>query len=105
MNLLKNIKSIFNSESIQNIWSEKDFFEFKNNLLQVITWTEKLSENFDYENGKYGLIFRQTNSIYKGLPLYKFGIQSNGIDRLNFDFDFGSDYSSWNSYDYSYESF
>ena len=54
--------------------------EFNDNLRKAIAWTNKLSENFDYENGFYGTVFRQTNPIIKGQLLYQF------------DFD----YATWN---------
>jgi len=105
MNFLKNVKSIFRleSNSMTNNWTEKELSDFRNNLLQVITWTDQLSKNFDYENGKYGLVFRQTNPIYDIIPLYRFGRQSDEITRLNLDYDFGEDYSSWNNWDYSFD--
>ena len=58
MNFIKNIKSLFASPDNKNsnVWTEKEFFDFTHNLTQVIGWTEKLSENFDLLNGKYGLI-------------------------------------------------
>jgi hypothetical protein len=104
MNFLKSIKSIFSSESSsRNTWTQKEFLDFRNNLLQVIIWTDQLSQNFDFENGKYGLVFRQTNPIHNDVPLYKFGRQSDEIARLNFDYDFGDDYCSWNNWDYSFD--
>ena len=103
MNFLKNIQSKFRlqSNSIRNKWTEKELSEFRNNLIQVITWTNQLSQNFDSQNGKYGLVFRQTNPIYKNNLLYNFGKQSDEISNLNFEYDFGKDYCSWNNYDYS----
>jgi hypothetical protein len=107
MDFFKNIKSIFSLEgnSSRNIWSENELLDFQNNLLQVITWTDQLSKNFDFTNGKYGLVFRQTNPIINGIPMYKFGKQSDEITRLDLAFDFGEDYSSWNNWDYSFEGY
>lgn len=103
MNFLKSINSILNFG--RNTWTEKELVDFRNKLLQVITWTEQLSKGFDFENGKYGLVFRQTNPIYKELPLYQFGRQSDEISGHNFDYDFGEDYTSWNDMDYSLDSY
>lgn len=79
--------------------------DFMNNLQQVIKWTGQLSKNFDYENGKYGLVFKQTNPICIDSPLYKFGRQSDEITRLNSDYGFGEDYSSWNNWIHSFDHF
>lgn len=105
MNLFKNMKSIFSSENNSNInnWTVNELSDFKNNLLQVITWTEKLTQKFDFKNGKYGLVLRQTNPICNDIPLYRFGRQSDEIGRLNLDYDFGEDYCSWNNCDYSFD--
>lgn len=53
--------------------------EFNDNLNKAISWTNKLSKDFDYENGFYGTVFRQTNPIINGRFLYE-------ID---------SDYATW----------
>jgi hypothetical protein len=87
------------NNSNRNIWTEKELHDFRNNLLQTITWTDQLSKNFNFKDGKYGLVFRQTNPIYKDNLLYKFGDQSDEINNLNLDF--GEDYSSWNNWEYS----
>ncbi len=92
-------------KSIQNIWTEDEISIFKQSLSQVINWTEKLSKNFDYENGKFGYIFRKTNPIFKGELLYKYGVQSCEITSLNLKIDFGEDYSSWNNWNYSYKDY
>ncbi|MFP5042922.1 hypothetical protein [Parasediminibacterium sp. JCM 36343] len=62
-------------------WSDKEVSDFRKRLKQVIRWTEKLSTNFDFENGFYGTVFRQTNPIIDGTNLYSF---------------FEGDYASWN---------
>jgi hypothetical protein len=104
MDFSKNIKSIFSSDR-RNTWTEKELVDFQNNLLQAITWTDELSRKFDFTDGKYGLVFRQTNPMYNSIPMYKFGYQSDEITRLNFDLDFGEDYCSWNNCDYSLDGY
>lgn len=44
--------------------------QFNDNLKNVIDWTRKLSRNFDYKDGFYGTVFRQTNPIISNQPLY-----------------------------------
>lgn len=60
------------NQGSSNNWTESEIQEFMNKLVQVIAWTEKLAENFDFENGKYGLVFRQTNPEINGLKFYNF---------------------------------
>lgn len=105
MNPINNIKSIINPDSISifNNWTEEELYDFINNLCQVINWTNQLSHNFNFDNGKYGLVFRQTNPICNDIPLYKFGRQSDEITRLNSDYYYGEDYCSWNNIDYSFD--
>lgn len=55
-----------------NKWTKEEVETFRNNLWQVIGWTEKLARDFDYEQGQYGLVFRQTNPELNGLKLYHF---------------------------------
>ncbi|HEY6143173.1 MAG TPA: hypothetical protein VIV55_07045 [Flavobacterium sp.] len=106
MKLLQKIKSYFKmKDDFKNEMTESEILEFKENLRNVIGWTEKLSENFDFENGKFGFVFRKTNPIFNGAPLYNFGRQSTEIDNLNLSYDFGEDYSSWNDWDYSIEKY
>ena len=106
MKLLQKIQSYFKvKNNFKNEMTESEILEFKENLRNVITWTEKLAENFDYENGKFGFVFRKTNPILNGAPLYNFGRQSTEINNLNLDYDFGEDYSSWNDWDYSIEKY
>ena len=106
MKLLQKIQSYFKmKDNFKNEMTESEILEFKENLRNVIAWTEKLSENFDYEKGKFGFVFRKTNPIFNGVPLYNFGRQSTEIDNLNLNYDFGEDYSSWNDWDYSIEKY
>jgi hypothetical protein len=72
-----------------NIWTDKELMDFMLNLRQVVSWTEKLSENFDFQNGKYGLVFRQTNPELNGNKLYSFD----------------DDYSTWTVDDYSFDNY
>jgi hypothetical protein len=65
-------------------WSDKETSDFLKQLKKVIRWTEKLSKDFDFENGFYGTVFRKTNPIINGINLYSF-------DR---------DYATWNLDDY-----
>lgn len=43
---------------------------FTARLRQVIQWTEHLAAGFDFAHGDYGLVFRQTNPLIDGQPLY-----------------------------------
>jgi len=91
MNFIKNLKSLFAStdNTSSNAWTEKELFDFTQNLTQVIGWTEKLSENFDFLNGKYGLVFRQTNPELNSSKLYTFD----------------DDYATWTADDYSFDNY
>jgi hypothetical protein len=53
---------------------------FISRLNKAVAWTAKLSQGFDYENGWYGTVFRQTNPIIQQAPLYQFD----------------DDYTTWN---------
>lgn len=73
----------------RNIWTNDELINFTKNLNQVISWTEKLSKNFDFQNGKFGLVFRQTNPVLNGTELYSFD----------------DDYATWKVDDYSFENY
>jgi len=60
--------------------------EFNDNLNKAISWTNKLSKDFDYENGFYGTVFRQTNPIINGHLLYEMDL----------------DYATWNISPYKF---
>jgi hypothetical protein len=45
--------------------------EFNYNLNKVISWTNELSKDFDYEIGFYGEVFRQTHPTINGHSLYE----------------------------------
>lgn len=49
-----------------------EFNELIDNLKVTIAWTTQLSEGFDFENGNYATVFRQTNPYIKGEKLYSF---------------------------------
>jgi hypothetical protein len=87
MRILQNIKSIFNKTN--NIWTDQELIDFRIKLSQVISWTEKLSENFDFQNGKYGLVFRKTNPYLNEIKLYSFN----------------DDYATWTIDDYSFDNY
>lgn len=55
----------------QQDWPDDEILVFNQQLKQVIKWTEKLSENFDFVNGYYGKVFRQTNPEVNGIKLYQ----------------------------------
>ena len=90
MNPLKFISSFFKKEKNdvdatgRQYWSDKEIYDFLKQLKQVIKWTEKLSTDFDFENGFYGTVFRKTNPIINGTNLYRFD----------------GDYTTWNLNDY-----
>ncbi|GAB3826067.1 hypothetical protein [Hymenobacter jeollabukensis] len=44
---------------------------FTARLRQVIPRTERLAAGFDFERGDYGRVFRQTNPLIDGQPLYR----------------------------------
>lgn len=91
MRLFKFISSFFTkktSEQIiigQHVWSDNEITEFTAQLKQVINHTARLSKDFDFENGFYGTVFRQTNPSINETKLY------------NFD----GDYATWNLDDYN----
>lgn len=97
MDFIKTIKSLFRSDNnkkadyevVSNSWSKDEIFEFTQNLNQVIDWTKKLSENFDFQNGKYGTVFRQTNPEINGSKLYTFN----------------DDYATWTNEEYSFDNY
>lgn len=97
--------SVMTSENNQNNWTEEEFNSFKQNLRKTICWTNALSIDFNDTNGKFGLVFRKTNPVYKGLPLYKFGNPSDEISKLGSHFTLDEDYSSWNDCDYSFDGY
>lgn len=86
MGLRQFFKSIGQKETVRNFlghkfpatpkginkWTKEEVKSFRNNLWQVIGWTEKLAQDFDYEHGEYGLVFRQTNPEFNGGKLYHF---------------------------------
>lgn len=65
-------------------WTEAEIAGFVQRLKQVIGWTAKLAGKFDYDNGFYGTVFRQTNPVINGVSLY----------------EFDWDYARWNLDDY-----
>ncbi len=91
MNPLEFISSIFKKEKNEIVsagkqyWSDEEISDFLKQLKQVIRWTEKLSTDFDFENGFYGTVFRKTNPIINGTNLYSFD----------------GDYTTWNLDDYN----
>ena len=74
MKILQTIKSFFAQKTQINgsSWTDDELNDFAKNLNNVISWTEKLSKNFDFQNGKYGLVFRKTNPELNGNQLYSF---------------------------------
>jgi hypothetical protein len=46
-----------------------DLAAFVSRLKQVITWTDRLSQGFDFEGWNYGDVFRQLNPVINGQPL------------------------------------
>jgi hypothetical protein len=91
MNKFQAIKSIFTktNNTSGNIWTDNELADFTKSLSQVISWTEYLYKNFDFENGKYGLIFRNTNPELNGNKLYSFD----------------DDYATWTIDDYSFDNY
>lgn len=91
MTFIKNIKSLFTSAEIinRNSWTEGELADFTRNLNQVIRWTEKLSEDFDFQTGRYGLVFRQTNPEINDSKLYSFD----------------NDYARWTIDSYSFDNY
>jgi hypothetical protein len=93
MNLLQLIFSYFkkDSDAIEQHsvntgrWKEQEAIDFLLRLKQVVRWTENLSEGFDFKDGLYGKVFRQTNPSINGVPLYSFDV----------------DYATWNLDDYN----
>ena len=73
----------------KNIWIDSELNNFAKNLNNVIVWTEYLSKKFDFQNGKYGLVFRKTNPELNGNKLYSFE-------------DY---YATWTVDDYSFENY
>src|SRR5687767_1578907 len=71
----------------RHYWQEHEIEDFLLKLKQVINWTEKLSSYFDFINGFYGTVFRQTNPTINNVHLYS-------ID---------GDYAKWNLDDYNPE--
>lgn len=55
-----------------NSWSDEEKSDFIKNLKQVIQSTEKLSRDFDFKDGSYTKVFRQTNPVIDGYSLYHF---------------------------------
>ncbi len=55
-----------------NSWSGKEQAVFIKNLKQVIQSAEKLSRDFDFNNGSYNRVFRKTNPVIDGYNLYHF---------------------------------
>jgi hypothetical protein len=70
MNPLKFISSFFKKEKNdvdatgRQYWSDKEIYDFLKQLKQVIKWTEKLSTDFDFENGFYGTVFRSKHPTH-----------------------------------------
>ena len=95
MNIFQSISSFFkqhyfllpssHSGQTAQYWNDSETIIFVKHLKQVITWTEKLSKDFDFVNGFYGTVFRQTNPLINGVQLY------------NID----GDYATWNLDDYN----
>jgi hypothetical protein len=57
---------------------------FAKKLREAIGWTSHLAKDFDYEEGNYGTVFRQTNP------------EVNGVKAFNIDLG----YTTWNIDDY-----
>ncbi|MFC3336628.1 hypothetical protein [Flavobacterium palustre] len=91
MKIFQTIKSIFHKtdKTSRNVWTDKELMDFTKNLIQVICWTEELSKKFDFQNGKYGLVFRKTNPELNGSKLYSFD----------------DDYATWTIDDYSFDNY
>lgn len=91
MKIFQTIKSFLTQTDKlkSNIWTDDELVEFTKNLSQVIGWTEELSATFDIEDGKYGLVFRQTNPELNGNKLYSFD----------------DDYATWTIDDYSFDNY
>lgn len=91
MKIFQTIKSIFHKtdNTSRNVWTDKELMDFTKNLIQVICWTEELSKKFDFQNGKYGLVFRKTNPELNGSKLYSFD----------------DDYATWTIDDYSFDNY
>src|SRR5689334_13765166 len=74
LNRSKNEKdtSIIQEASITNIEKLPEFelSEFVGNLRQVISWTEKLSQDFHPTRNSYATVFRQTNPEINKVKLY-----------------------------------
>ena len=51
---------------------EFDYLVFVKNLRVAIAWTNELSRQFDSEKGTHGFVFRKTNPIINGLPLFNY---------------------------------
>jgi hypothetical protein len=66
-------------------FTEEEVTLMIDNLRQAIYWTNALAQHFDYEEGNYGTVFRQTNPEISGTKLYK--IEGN--------------YTTWEIDDYS----
>lgn len=55
-----------------NEWSYTEMADFTRGLKQVIQWTEKLSNKFNFIDGSTGRVFRKTNPEINGVKLYSF---------------------------------
>lgn len=88
---------------MRNIWTNEEARVFKNNLKQVMWWTELLTEHFDYKTGNYGTVFRQTNPEINGSKLYQMdnGYATWQIDDYSYETNNG--YTTWQINDYSYD--
>lgn len=60
---------------------------FSNKLRGVIGWTNFLSQGFNFEDGNYGAVFRQTNPIIGGRKAFNIDIEYTtwNIDDYNID--------------------
>lgn len=69
----------------QNAWTESEIDTFITQLKHAIVWTGQLSEYFDFENGNYETVFRKTNPVIRGLPLYNFDKSEMEWNHDNYD--------------------
>jgi hypothetical protein len=63
--------------------------EFLKPLNLAVEWTDVLSRDFDFQNGFYGTVFRNTNPVINGIPLYSFD----------------GDYTTWNIDEHNVENY